>query len=116
VDLYHGWFNLKPGVRDTEFCESLASYLNALRARGAIAGYRVTRKKLALGPADLGEFHVMIEVDGLAQLERAFRDVSERSDPIEGLHAAVNQRVSDFRAALYRDFPDPHRKRGEEKF
>jgi len=30
--------------------------------------------------------------------------------------AAVNQLVSSFQSALYRDFPDPHRKRGEEKF
>lgn len=116
MDLYNVWFNLGPGVQDTAFCDALASYLDTLRARGDIAGFRVTRKKLALAPADLGEFHVVIEVDGLAQLERAFTRVSERSDPIEGLHAAVNQQVRDFRAALYRDFPDPHRKRGEERF
>ncbi len=116
MDLYHSGFNLRPGVRDTELCDALASYLGALQARGDIAGYRVTRKKLALAPADLGEFHVVIEVEGLAQLDRAFTGASERSNPIEGLHAAVNQRVCDFRAALYRDFPDPHRKRGDETF
>jgi hypothetical protein len=116
VDLYHSWFNLKPGVRDTEFCEALASYLDALKARGAIAAYRVTRRKLALAPPDLGEFHVVIEVDDLAQLERAFVQASTRAEPVEGLHAAVNQQVSDFRAALYRDFPDAHRRRGEERF
>lgn len=116
MDLYHSWFNLNPGVRDVELCDALTAYLGALQARGDIAAYRVTRKKLALAPADLGEFHVVIEVDGLAQLDRAFGSASERSDPIEGLHAAVNQRVRDFRAALYRDFPDPHRKRGEETF
>ena len=76
----------------------------------------MTRKKLALAPPELGEFHVVVEVDGLAQLERAFASASTRSEPIEGLHAAVNQQVRDFRAALYRDFPDPQRKRGEERF
>lgn len=116
MDLYHAWFNLKPGVRDTEFCEALAAYLDALRARGDIACYRVTRRKLALSPADLAEFHVMIEVEGLAQLDRAFTAVSTRAGPIEMLHAGANQRVTDFRAALYRDFPDPHRTRGEERF
>jgi hypothetical protein len=116
MDLYHIWFNLRPGVRDTELCEALAAYLGALQVRGAIAGYRLTRRKLGLGPADLGEFHVVIEVDGLAQLDRAFTTVAERSNPIEGLHAAVNRQIGDFRAALYRDFPDPQRKRGEEDF
>jgi hypothetical protein len=35
---------------------------------------------------------------------------------MEGLHAAVNQHVTDFVAALYRDFPDTVRVRGQEKF
>ena len=116
MDLYNLWFNLKPGVLDTGFCDALASYLDTLKARGDIAGYRVSRKKLALAPPELGEFHVVIEVDGLAQLDRAFGSVSARADPIEELHALVNQQVRDFRAALYRDFPDPHRKRGQERF
>ena len=116
MDLYHTWFDLKPGVSDLEFAARLEGYLGKLRADGRIAGFRLTRRKLALGIEGLGEFHAMIEVEDLAQLERAFLGVSERADPIESLHAAVNQQVSGFRAALYRDFPDPHRKRGEEKF
>jgi hypothetical protein len=35
---------------------------------------------------------------------------------VEGLHASVNQHVTDFSAALYRDFPDAVRARGDEKF
>jgi hypothetical protein len=116
VDLLHNWFNLKPGVRDTEFCAALASYLDALRARGDISGYRVTRRKLALGPPELGEFHVVIEVEGLAQLDRAFGTVSTRAGTIEALHAAANQQVCDLRSALYRDFPDAQRVRGDERF
>ncbi len=66
--------------------------------------------------AELGEFHIAIEVQDLAQLERAFQIVSSRADPVESLHQAVNSRVENFKAALYRDFPDPHRRKGEEKF
>jgi hypothetical protein len=58
----------------------------------------------------------VIEVAGLAQLDRAFATVSTRAGPIGGLHAAVNQKVRNLRAALDRDFPDPQRVRGEEKF
>ena len=116
MDVYHTWFDLLPGVSDVQFAASLDHYLGKLRADGRIAGYRLMRRKLALGIEGLGEFHVAIEVEDLAQLERAFVAVSERANPVESLHAAVNQSVSGFRAALYRDFPDPHRKRGEERF
>jgi len=116
MDLYLEWFDLKPGVSDTEFCDALDAYLAPLAQRGEITGYRLTRRKLAFGPAELGEFFLVIEVEGLAQLDRAFATVSTRAGPIEGLHAAVNQKVRNLRAALYRDFPDPQRVRGEEKF
>lgn len=116
MDLFLNWFDLKPGVSDTELCDALDAYLRPLKERGEIAGYRLTRRKLAFGPAELGEFCVTIEVEGLAQLDRAFATVSTRAGPIEGLHAAVNQQVRNLRAALYRDFPDPQRVRGEEKF
>jgi len=116
MDLYHVWFDLRPGARDLEVCDATRAYLETLRAEGRIRGFRITRRKLGLGPDGIGEFHVMIEVDGLAQLDQAFQAVSTRNDPIEGLHAAVNQRVQGLRFALYRDFPDPHRRRGEERF
>ena len=42
--------------------------------------------------------------------------MSERTDPIESFHQAVNSKVRDIFFALYRDFPDPHRVTGQEKF
>jgi hypothetical protein len=116
MDLYHIWFDLKPGERDLAFAEHLGRYLGRLEADGLIAGFRLTRRKLGLGAPGLGEFHVMIETADLAQLERAFQAVSSRVEPVESLHQAVNSRVQNFTAALYRDFPDPHRNTGEEKF
>ncbi len=116
MDLYHVWFDLKPGVSDVELCAHLDAYLGLLRREGHIAGHRLSRRKLGFGPPELGEFHVVIEVQDLAQLDRAFTAVSARANPIETLHAAVNQSVTGFRAALYRDFPDPNRLRGEERF
>ena len=52
----------------------------------------------------------------LAQLDRAFSTVSSRTEPIESIHAAVNQSVCGLRAALYRDFPDEQRVCGHERF
>jgi len=116
VDLYHIWCNLKPGVSDVEFVERVDLYLGELRRADRILGFRLTRRKLGLGPQHLGEFHVVVELRDLAQLESAFREVSTRAGAIEELHAAVNQSARDLTFALYRDFPDPQRQRGEEKF
>ena len=116
MDLYHIWCDLKPGQRDVEFAEHVGRYLGKLKADGLIAGFRITRRKLGFGTAGLGEFHIQIETRDLAQLERAFQTVSSRADPVESLHHAVNSRVVNFQASLYRDFPDPQRRTGEEKF
>jgi hypothetical protein len=116
MDLFHVWCDLEPGTDDLEFSSAVHTYLDGLCAQGQIAGFRLTRRKLALGPRELGEFHVIIEVRDLAQLDAAFREVSTRRDPIESFHAAVNQSVRNFTSALYRDFPDPQREHGAEKF
>ena len=116
MDLYHIWCSLKPGVKDLEFAEHVRVYLDHLKDEGLIAGWRLTRRKLGLGPAELLEFHVMVEVRDLAQLDGAFGRVATRTDPVEGLHHAVNSLVSNVKFALYRDFPDPVRETGAERF
>jgi hypothetical protein len=116
VDIYHIWFNLKPGTGDTELADRLGAYLGHLKEQGLIVGWRLTRRKLGLAPRELGDFHAMIEIRDLAQLDQAFARVASRGEPVEGLHFAVNSMVSDAVFALYRDFPDPVRQRGAEKF
>ena len=101
MDIYHGWCNLKPGVGDIEFAEAFGRYMDHLKSTGKIASYRLTRRKLGLGPA---------------QLDEAFSLVATRAGETEGVHHGVNSLVKDVQFALYRDFPDPVRKRGEEKF
>jgi hypothetical protein len=116
MDLYHVWFDLKPGEKDVPFVERVHTYLGHLVSEKKIQSYRVTRRKLGFGPPGLGEFHVIIEVSGLAELDSAFQYVGTRSGAVEGFHAAVNQHVSNLTFALYRDFPDPFRETGGEKF
>mgnify|MGYP001316666972 CR=1 FL=1 len=116
MDIYHIWCDLKDGVGDLEFAASLDRYLGDLEKRGQIGGWRMTRRKLGLAPADLGEFHVMIECEDLAQLDRAFGEVAARAEPVESLHFGVNAMIRNARFALYRDFPDPVRQTGAEKF
>lgn len=112
MDLYHIWCDLKPGVSDLQFAENVDAYLGELVSQDRIASFRISRRKLGLGPPSLGEFHVCIEIRDLTQLDEAFREVSSRREPIESLHVAVNQSATNLTFALYRDFPDPQRNQG----
>ena len=116
MDIYHIWADLRPGVSDTSFADNVATYMGHLKQHGLIEGWRLTRRKLGLGPSGLGEFHVMIEVKDLAQLEQAFQRVASRAQPVEGVPFGVNSLVQNAVFALYRDFPDAFRQRGEERF
>lgn len=116
MDIYHSWFNLKPGVSDMELVERAQRYFEHLKGERLLAGYRIMRRKLGLCGPDLPEFHIMLEFEGLAQLDALFARVAARSEPIESLHHGVNSRVKDASFALYRDFPDSFRETGQELF
>jgi uncharacterized protein DUF6614 len=116
VDIYHAWCDLKPGVKDTDFAENVAVYMGHLKERGLIESWRLTRRKLGLAPPGFGDFHLMIEVKDMAQLERAFARVAGRGEPVESVHFGVNSLAQNAVFALYRDFPDSFRRRGEERF
>ena len=107
---YHIWCNLKDTHKDLEFAENLRGYLGQLQELGKIAGYQLARRKLGFGPQELGEFHVTIAAENLTQLDAAFDVVAARAGSLEAAHAKVYSMVTDFKSALYRDFPDPQRK------
>ena len=116
MNIYHIWCDLKPEVGDIVFSERVAAYMDHLKQQGLIEGFRLTRKKLGLGPPGMGDFHIMIEVRDLAQLDAAFNLVAGRREPVEWFHHCVNSLVTNAIFALYRDFPDPVRHVGEERF
>lgn len=116
MDCYLASFSLKDGVKDSEFVEDLGRYMAYLSERGLIESHRLLRRKLGLGPGSLGEFLMILEVKDLAQLDQAFQHVGTRAGDVEARHFGVNSKVRDIFFALYRDFPDPFRTFGEEKF
>ena len=116
MDVYQGWFNLREGASDLEVARAFEAYMRHLHGRGLISRWRLLRCKLGLVPPALGEFQFLIEASDLAQLDAAFRAVSTRAGDTESLHHALNSKVKDTVFALYRDFPDPHRQTGEERF
>ena len=98
------------------FVRDLEHYMTYLRERGLIEAHRLLRRKLGLGPNSLGEFLLLLEVNDLAQLEQAFQHVASRKGEVEERHFAVNSKIQSVVFALYRDFPDPVRSFGEERF
>ena len=116
MDVYHIWCSLKDDVKDLEFAGAARDYIEHLKGAGLVAGYRITRRKLGLGPPQLPEWHITLDFENLAQMDNAFGRVSLRTDPVEGFHHAVNSKVREVFFALYRDFPDPGRVAGEERF
>ncbi len=114
VDVYEIAVDLRPGVGDLTFASAIERYLGALQADGRIESWRLLRRKLGFGQG--GEFKVLIETRDLAQLDAAFQVVSARQDPVEERHHGVNALVMNFQASLFRDFPDPQRVSGHERF
>jgi hypothetical protein len=116
MDIYNVWCDLKPGVRDMQFHDNVARCMDHLRAEGLIESWRLLRRKLGFGPKELGEWHLMMELRDLGQLEAAFQRMAGRGDPVEGLHHGMNALVTNATFGLTRDFPDPVRQSGEERF
>ena len=106
MNYYDIWVNLRPGVNDMEFVRAVRAYLDHIVAGGHMAGYRIRRRKFGFGPEGLGEFSISLEFESLAKLDAAFAEIATRTGVVEGLHHAVYSSVTDFKSALYRDFPD----------
>ena len=106
MDVYHIWFDLKPGTKDQEFAPALTAFLDHMKDDGLIAAWRSMRCKLGLRPETAREFHVMIETYDLAQLDTAFRAAAKRTGEIDELHFSANAMVTNVQFGLFRDWPD----------
>src|SRR3954470_6503741 len=103
MDIYNAWFDLKSGVSDAEFSDRLAAYMDSLKNEGLMQGWRLMRRKLGLSAAPVGEFHLMMEFTGMAQLDHALGGAARRREPVESVHFGVNSLVQNVQFALYRD-------------
>ncbi|MEL7542858.1 MAG: DUF6614 family protein [Pseudomonadota bacterium] len=116
MNIYNAHFSLKGGIHDLDFVRALEAYMAFLKAERRIESWRLMRRKLGLGPAALGDWHLMIEFIDLAQLDTAFLHVATRTGAVEAKHHCVNHMVNQVTFSLYRDFPDDVRQTGGELF
>lgn len=106
MNLYEIWVDLASGAKDLELTDAIHAWLGHMKDHGKIESYRISRRKFGFGFAPLGEFHITIETRDLAQLDEAFSLAATRTGEAERLHVEVYSRVTNYHAALYRDFPD----------
>ena len=108
ADIYHIWADKKKGISDIDFASNMRKFLQHLVDEGKMNSFRVTRCKLGFRSIqDLPEWHMMMEFDNMAQLEKAFNRVVPRKGQLEKEHISFNKFVEDnIQHALYRDWPD----------
>lgn len=106
MNLYEIWVDLAPGATDRELVTAIQNWLERHVQNQTIETYRISRRKFGFGFAPLGEFHITIETRDLAQLDAAFNLSATRTGDVEHFHREVYSRVTNYHAALYRDFPD----------
>ena len=108
ADIYHIWADKKKGISDIDFANNMRKFLQHLVDEGKMNSFRVTRCKLGFRSIqDLPEWHMMMEFDNMAQLEKAFNRVVPRKGQLEKEHISFNKFVEDnIQHALYRDWPD----------
>ena len=108
ADIYHIWADKKKGISDIDFANNMRKFLQHLVNEGKMNSFRVTRCKLGFRSIqDLPEWHMMMEFDNMAQLDKAFERVVPRKGELEKEHISFNKFVEDnIQHALYRDWPD----------
>lgn len=109
MNLYHVMLDLRDDAKALAFAGAVEAWMEHLRDQGVIRGWRLLRRKLNLCADSCRDFLLEIEVEDLAQLDRAFRLVGNLSDEVERLHRQVHQMVKTSDCGLYRPFPDHER-------
>ena len=110
MNVYAIWVDLIDGREDLEFADAIENYLNHFKALGLAESWTLERRKLGFAPDGFGEFHIRILTKDLESLDKMFNQAATRSGDVEAMHSNVYRRVKNFKAALYRTFPDEVRK------
>lgn len=109
MNLYHCFIDLRDDAKALVFSHALDQWMSHLKSAGVIGEWRLLRRKLNLASDSCGDFLLEVEVEDMAQLDRAFRLTGSVDDEVERLHGQVHGMIGSARFGLYRPFPDPER-------
>lgn len=109
MNVYCCMITLKDDAKALLFTKALDGWLGHLSAAGVIGEWRLMRRKLNLAADCYRDFMLEIEVDGLSQLDDAFRLTGAHDDEVAEKHRAVHDLIAMAEFALYRPYPDSER-------
>lgn len=109
MNLYCCMITLKDEAKALLFAKALDDWMAHLQSAGVISDWRLLRRKLNLAADAYRDFLLEIEVEGLAQLDDAFRLTGTHDDDVAEKHRAVNDLIATAEFALYRPYPDMER-------
>ncbi|MDW3184162.1 MULTISPECIES: DUF6614 family protein [unclassified Roseobacter] len=109
MNVYCCMITLKDDAKALLFAKALDDWMGHLKSSGAIGDWRLMRRKLNLAADCYRDFLLEIEVDGLSQLDDAFRLTGTHDDDVGQMHRAVNDLIATAEFALYRPYPDMER-------
>jgi hypothetical protein len=109
MNLYHCMIDLKSDARAMSFALALDAWLTLLRDGGRIGSWRLMRRKLNLAGPGCADFLLEIEVQDLAQLDRAFGFLGEAGDDAIRRYEQMRQHIARVEYGLYRPYPDPEK-------
>lgn len=108
MNIYHIWCDKQGEISDLDWVNNMKKFLDHLVSEQSMLSYRITRCKMGFRSIqDLPEWHIMMEFENMAQMDRAFDRVAPQQGELEQKHRSFNQFVADnIQHALYRDWPD----------
>jgi hypothetical protein len=109
MNLYTCSIDLKDDAKALAFAHAISEWMGFLKAQGTIGNWRLLRRKLNLASDSHRDFILHIEIESLAQLDRAFVLSGSHDENVAMLYRAVNTLIKHEEFGLYRPFPDPER-------
>jgi hypothetical protein len=109
MNLHHCAIDLKDGASALAFARAIENWMGYLVENGGLRSWRLLRRKLNLAADSCRDFLLEIEVDDLAQLDRALQIVGGRGDAVDRLYGQITPMIARVDDGLYRPFPDSHR-------
>lgn len=108
MDIYHIWCDKSEDIPDLDWVKNMKGFLDHLVSEKKMESYRITRCKMGFRSIEnLPEWHIMMEFNGMAQMDDAFKRVAPLEGELETKHKSFNQFVSgNIQHALFRDWPD----------
>jgi hypothetical protein len=107
MDIYTIWVDKKEGISDDEFVNNMTGFLQQLVDENKMVSFRITRCKMGFrSMADMPEWMILMEFNGMAQIDEAFHRVAPKQGDLEEKHKSFNQWVGTIQHALFRDYPD----------